>query len=128
MDNLTALADEIERAEGPSRELEAAIKEAQTGKCPHVHVMTVDGDGDGWMEVCSRCCEEEPDTHIPRYTASIDAALTLVPEGWNGVIHIRDGSVGLYQLSNPKSHINVNAATDALALCAAALRAKAGAA
>ena len=60
---------------------------------------------------------------FPAYTASLDAAMSLVPEGWQGVIHIgSEPSAGLFMLSDPRSHKNSRAATPALALCAAALR------
>jgi hypothetical protein len=32
------------------------------------------------------------ETHCPRYTTSIDAALTLVPEGWGGEVFWHDGA------------------------------------
>jgi len=78
---MTKLSDRVAALTGSDREVDHDIYEAITGKCSHRHIMTIDGDGDCWSEVCSRCCEEEPD-HVTRaYTGSIDAAMTLVPEG-----------------------------------------------
>lgn len=65
------------------------------------------------------------------YTRSLDAALALVPEGWNRRLseddngrwwaELRHG----YETSFNKVVGSVQAATPALALCAAALRARA---
>lgn len=56
------------------------------------------------------------------YTASIDAALTLVPEGWSYVI--RPGYVGLRHPRNPENDVTSWANDSALALAAAALKAR----
>jgi hypothetical protein len=74
-----------------------------------------------------------------RYTASLDAATTLVPEGWYWMAGNRDRVTprayvengkpafeGLSSRRNPGRHwCEVTAASPALALCAAALRARA---
>ena len=69
---------------------------------------------------------EEPDVMKagpPKWLTSLDAAMPLVPEGWEGVIHIgSDPSAGLFMLHNSRSHKNSRAATPAIALCAAALK------
>lgn len=62
---------------------------------------------------------------VPRYTASIDAAMTLVPEGHDWLFNTR----GVYShVWEPKEvgdgYWQARAATPALALCAAALRAQ----
>lgn len=76
---------------------------------------------------------------LPRYTASIDAAMTLVPEGWFWMAGNRDritprayvengklAYVGVGTSRNPaRLWSEVTAATPALALTAAALRARA---
>lgn len=73
---------------------------------------------------------------LPRYTTSLDAALTLVPEGhavdltlWAQKHRARilplyqDGDRWFHRGSDP--HFTADAGTPALALCAAALRARA---
>ena len=69
---------------------------------------------------------------VPAYTASIDAAMTLVPEGWT-VAHItqnddkswfaelREGFLTSY---NRVATSPINTATPAIALCIAALKAR----
>ena len=73
MDDLNTLAGRVEAATGPDRELDAAIANA---------VGAEHGQKSGWSNgengdyfVIDECA--------PRYTASIDAALTLVPDGWS---------------------------------------------
>lgn len=56
--------------------------------------------------------------------ASLDAALTLVPEGWDWVIN-SDGACTLEHPDHAVPLVEAFAATPALALCAAALRARA---
>ena len=109
------LIEKLERADGPSRELDASIQRAFAGS-PSDHWFA---DHKGvWVS----------DDSAPRYTASIDAALTLVPEGalwsaeaWdtNGVYpaHVRASA---WVLGAPRGY----AATPAIALCIAALKAK----
>jgi hypothetical protein len=62
---------------------------------------------------------------LPRYTTSLDAAMTLVPEGW--AWSLNSGAQGeCFARVSPKSRLTVvDAATPALAFCAAALRARA---
>ncbi len=99
------LADSIEQAEGPSRELDAMI---------HFHI--TNGVGCGAAQ------------DAPAYTASIDAALTLVPKGWvRRNSQIRFGMWQIQLWHGDKSFwtdpdVSVIAASEALAICAAALR------
>lgn len=63
---------------------------------------------------------------ILAYTASLDAAMTLVPEGWfwtGG--RDREGRGAMAVVSQDDCLVPAVAATPALALCAAALRARA---
>ena len=67
-------------------------------------------------------------TKVPHYTTSIDAALTLVPEGWS-LYHLDTFGGGGYCEVTPSDGdesdcINGQASTPALALCIAALKAK----
>lgn len=111
--DLLDLAERCEKAEGPDRALDLAIWNASGTRY-----------NTGAYE--APCC--------PHFTASIDAALTLVPEGWlftvasyrgednaqpfyadcmdEAVFHGADGDA-----------VTSLAATPALALCAATLRA-----
>jgi hypothetical protein len=63
---------------------------------------------------------------VPRYTASLDAAMTLVPEYHTAAI-FSDGSGSVVPAESDEDAFfaaTVYAATPALALCAAALRAR----
>lgn len=57
---LSQLIERLEGAAGPSRELDRAIYDAVE-----------------WLQ--------RPEDEPPAYTASVDAALTLVPEGWTAL-------------------------------------------
>lgn len=102
---LSELADRVEGASGPDRELDEHIKR------------TVEG----WH---AKARFDNP----PTYTASLDAAMSLVPEGvW---FHLSDYRKGLGE-TGAEAHLygrsadwKAEAATPALALTAAALRAR----
>ena len=59
---------------------------------------------------------------VPRFTASIDAALALVPEGW--AWDVGSDNEALLWLPNRPENITGNGATPALALCIAAIQAR----
>jgi hypothetical protein len=70
----------------------------------------------------------------PRYSFSIDAALTLVPEGFEWSLEYQAGHhvssdvecmVAIAKLGDPCFDWEATSATPALALCAAALKARA---
>lgn len=124
--DLMELAGRVEAASGPDRRLDAAICRwrdlpvCREPDClPDVLVRIldhVDGGGD--------------DPEVPAYTASLDAAMTLVPEGmW------AEGSLGSHvdQRASLEIHApctydpigRATAASPALALTSAALRARA---
>lgn len=138
MTDLTELAKRVEAATGPDADLDRRIMAAlgysyragnrsiglTYGKAwdSHPYQEWVKGD------------EVVPDHCVPDYTASLDAATTLVPGGWNwGVGPWEDWK------STPRrawawceetgedwsEEMNRQAATPALALTAAALRARA---
>ena len=106
---LLALAERCEQAAGPDRELDFAI-----------------AAGLGWPD------SPNLHQHARRYTESLDAAITLVPEGCDWHVQANP-SVGACWASvgGPiKQRISSDvrkAATPALALCAGALRARAAA-
>jgi len=134
------LAERCEAASGPDRELEVAIEWA-VGDVPadafNVEIVP------GRMTIATGAYSYH---HVPAYTASLDAAIALVPEGmtWDvdeGPSHWiligKQKPAGRAQVSRIGDYINSVtgelaevsehgfAATPALALCAAALRARA---
>lgn len=100
--HLLSLADRVEGLSGPDREVDFSIlcivdpRAEKTGPLP--------GD--------------------PKFTASIDVARSLVPEGmtWRVGLYVSGRQYGAFV----GDHINASAATPAAALCAASLRAIAG--
>lgn len=117
-DELLALADKVEALEGPSREVDCWI-ENRLGLARFVPDRP-SPFGEGWLD---KRVEPRP------YTASLDAAMTLVPEGW--VLRLSQIRFGMWQVElwqGDKSFktdpdVRSIAATPALALTAASLRA-----
>lgn len=130
---LEELAARCEAAEGPDRELDCLI--------------ACELDRDGYSKPYQNEATEDwfcvlPDSNgltldfkrAPRYTASIDAAMTLVTEGWETAIYCAPLGSGLQTNVQMETEamrrrqaffpIDGTAATPALALCAAALRAR----
>jgi hypothetical protein len=115
---LLALADRCEQAAGPDRELDVAIARALDWK-----PLYRDDYSKWWPPAAvedsrarKRSILHHPTQPLPAFTASLDAAVTLVPEGYGWMVMKNVAKVGRW----PK-----RAATPALALCAAALRARA---
>ena len=125
----------LEQATGPSRELDDAISTAIGNPPPKT------GGYYGWEKSggsYTKPRDSEGRTHdtwsAPHYTSSLDSALTLVPEGWAWFVqHIgkpfTTGSARLWIPAQwtqgiPKEQFVNEAATPALALCIAALRAR----
>lgn len=105
------LITRLESADGPDRELDADI---------HESIGNIVDRG------CPITWHYEDET--PRYTASIDAALTLVPEGWHMSVNttvgaLLQGSAAVRDRDGGPSFASA-AATPALALAAAALKAR----
>jgi hypothetical protein len=103
-DRLLELAERLEKATGPDRSLEIDIFAAVMGLDPMIAL-----------------------GEKPFYTRSLDAAMTLVPEGfvW-GMGGPEEGRYwAIVAPTGEASAEPIGAATAALALCAAALRAKA---
>ena len=125
----------LEKAEGPSRELDGDIAE-MCGVVPaELEAMGVKrsiarrGRG-SWYGA------EGAFWHAPAYTASLDAALTLVPNGWvftlstddnasfpNAAAHARCANVP-WASAYVNRVSDAHAATPAIALCIAALKAR----
>lgn len=112
--DLLALAERVEALTGPDREVDAEIEAAR-----------------GWPDV-------QWTGEAPRYTASLDAAASLVPAGWTldtlhewDAAHLRARGPWQGMLKRRVRHNYtvrsqcLHAATPALALTAAALRARA---
>jgi len=116
--DLIALAERVEAAERPSRELDAQIHFA-------IHARIKPLGTETWAFVAQTF-------NIPRYTASVDAAQKLVPDGcvwFAGTDHEVPGMAhvnwpGITTDDRPANY-DTQAASPALALCAAALRARA---
>ena len=101
---LLALADRVEALTGPCRETDA-----------EVHHAILQGIGTGLYGT------------QPSYTASLDAAMTLVPEGhtWSADLNLGKKAFAWCYDDKMLSGRPCKAATPALALTAAALRARA---
>ena len=118
------LIKDLEQATGPSRELDDRI-----GTAIGLYIERL---SDGTLLYQRKDHKMWPE--VPHYTASLDAALTLVPEGWAWFVqHIgkpfTTGSARLWIPAQwtqgiPKEQFVNEAATPALALCIAALRAR----
>ena len=101
------LADRIEALDGPCREVDLAIERAVNTSAIH------DDHLDRFPETAKR------------YTASLDAAMTLVPDGCGRSYDDMDNGECLWRLEpDDDSQFWGRAKTPALALCAAALRAR----
>lgn len=124
---LLALAERCEAATGPDRAIDFAI----------FRTLHPEYAGPEWKEFAGglrhvndgsdiRCVP--PASLTPsQWTASLDAALTLVPEGWDWCLSRGTGEPAVASMS-PTDRVGgpcVTGATPALALCAAALRARA---
>ena len=73
---LMDLADRCEKAQGADRELDGAIASALGWTEVHGSVLAPRFQGGRPLGVMDWW------DHVPAYTVSIDAALSLVPEGW----------------------------------------------
>lgn len=115
---LLKLAERIGQATGPDREIDAAV-----ARCFSNSVES--DDGDFWWG-----SHDEPPQRVPAFTDSIDAAMTLVPEG------IRRVEFGTYADGGCWAYVHTaddvvgncgDAPTEAAAITAAALRARSAA-
>lgn len=128
---LLALADRVEAAEGPDFGLDADIARA-AGYVQHF-------DSLWWSPAIVRAARKSRRgkwhhgraAMLPAFITSIDAALTLVPKGWKWALYSADDRSNpvaycvpnMGRLPWPEWVTDIEAATPALALCAAALRA-----
>jgi hypothetical protein len=155
-DELIALAERCERAEGPDRALDARIWcvigvgspwtaencwLAATVRPPELESLglTLEQWLDKWPDEADAAAQNY---NVPRYTASLDAANALVPKGWSversgwqaiaepyyagfELWQYRKNADGEYRHGSSEAITKGSAVTPALALCAAALRARA---
>lgn len=116
---LLELADRCEQASGPDRELDERISIA-------VEMKAAIKIGD---EILGNV--RWAPWNAPKFTSSLDAALSLVPEGWKWSLHSADDTSkpcaycvpNMGRLPWPAWVADIEATTPSLALCAAALRA-----
>lgn len=117
---LNEIADAVERLEGPDRWTDGRI------------AMALEPDAD-WREFADTWGKCDPEDHgafimPPQYTASLDAAMMLVPEGMSVHLSRCPGAGAAEIYSHAKRGVStgtVAAATPVLALVAASLRARA---
>jgi hypothetical protein len=129
MTDLAGLIERLNAATGPSRELDLAIQDYlgvmlfPTKISPHDWVVKI---GDKLIEVVRYPggAMTTDERFVPRYTVSLDAALTLVPA--HCAFELRktiDFSYGA-TVYGQDTHGDANAATLAISMCLAALRAR----
>lgn len=133
---LLALVEKLEKAEAGSRQLDLEISVAIDFK--HVFLPYYEGEFYRWgaggdeIEFCSKSGKRigllDPAQFVPRWTESIDATLTLLPDNRNAVLKIYEPgehvAFCLPKVPGP-SHTWTRAATPALALITAILKARA---
>lgn len=127
---MSSLADRVER-EGAGRELDRDIAIAtfigrEEGGCrERAREVILSHGAQPWnyeVVAISGVSLHTP----PTYTASIDAALQLVPEGWRySVAGPNDAEASVWPADGEPGGLRAFASTPAQALCAAALRARA---
>ncbi len=120
---MDALIARVEAAEGPDRELDAEIGRARG----YVVAETATW---GAVFVAAGRSEDGSPRRVPTYTASLDAAAALVPSGWRWMLDNLNTAGPLamcehWPATGPTlPYTRGEAATPALALTAAALRAR----
>ncbi len=118
------LITRLESADGPSRELDCLIAAAVDWQIECATITpanAIKAFGLDWM-VESADLYNSIFNQLPRYTASIDAALMLVPEGWKWAVTSKNSACCHEQHIAPLNWSY--ASTPALALAAAALKAR----
>lgn len=144
--DLTTLIAKLEAATGPNRELDAliwcAVGPSQTDEeydaawrdsnCQ----LPIAPDRELSGMTLAQAIEKHPNRiakaaaywNVPRFTASIDAALTLVPEGMSYELHVDGSPSGPRAVSSVWSNLGGEFESEArlpsMALSAAALRAR----
>ena len=131
---LLALAERCEQAAGPDRELDAEIEALLTGRVTHPRApgYTLKAQDVEWKlaRLADSGFISSARRPAPPYTASLDAAVTLVPEGWrydltNGDLVSKEKPAARLTPDFAGPCFDGYARTVPLALCVAALRARA---
>lgn len=108
------LIERLEKATGPDRELDLVI--AKRFNTYRLNTSYMGPDDPDWTE------------HFPEYTASIDAALTLVPDGFRHAFwhhhSVYLGAEVFPDKGGGPMHKGHDAKTPAIALCIAAMKAR----
>lgn len=129
------LSDRLAALDGPDRVTDVEIQLALygdkpfgvVGNWPHIRAGTLSGYLNAYRSVINSDDAIDEDS-VLRFTASMDAAMTLVPEdnlwrlGHNGAG--RDVAMFMAEVFTGDDYIKTFAETPALALCAAALKAR----
>lgn len=116
-DSLAGLIKRLEAASEGSRELDGAIY------CAISNLEFVRWDGAG-IVYRGRNGIGHIDAHVVKpYTTSLDAALTLKPDGYAASVMERQDGSGWARIANTAIGFTELGATPALALCIAALKA-----
>jgi hypothetical protein len=137
-EDMLALADRVESLTGPDREVDFLIATA-LGEVPEHVIQGPVGTPYGWFRredqwALTRTKESDVYAGVESWspkprTASLDAAMSLVPEGWTFDLQVRSHFSHTFleaQEDERGAEVSAqNAATPALALTAAALRAHA---
>lgn len=123
---LIALAERVEKAEAGSRELDAEIEKMLS--CSDEFARHHPGKSMRlWNENAYRFYylgDDESDYQSPAYTTSLDAAMSLVPDGMVWQVLTDYGLPGRARISDiPRLKTQADGETPALALTAASLRA-----
>jgi hypothetical protein len=118
------LIEALEGADGPSKSLDSAI---------HAEMRREGWTPKEWARTVAEL-DNPSIVNVPRYTSSLDAALSLVPEGWGWSLDWTQrplyqdcGRADLYAPGSgikPHDVSDVYGATPAIALCLAALKAR----
>ena len=129
---LESLFARVLEGTGPDRELDADIEACLTGRVTHPRAPGWTFETQDTELKLARLVDIQFISRVsrpaPPYTASLDAALKLVPEGWRWAVSTtNDDSPCAFGHPPDKSFWieDTPAATPALALCAFALRARA---
>ena len=130
-DKLIKLAERVEAASGTDREIDILIGAATDLQIEHCMMPFRELFEMSGMEQTLLMAESHQTIlrdGLPRYTKSLDAAMTLVPDGCGVLLATGRGSmcsvsIGYLGDHNATWPANVSAATPALALTAAAIRA-----
>jgi len=123
------LIERLEKSKSGGRDLDALV-EIEHRRLEAYAVGLNDKQRAHWRPVGTKGEVEEGGCryHPPTYSFDIDAALRLVPEGWHAILYTENGTAELYN-AKLKKRVGIRersqAATVPLAICAAALRARA---